>query len=495
VTSMQVTSTPTLSHLPNVELCQTGTWNLSTGPATFTTDDFMAAVAALECPAVRRPCLKLGHVASERGQAAIGYIDNMRGDENWRTLLGDFAGMPGWLATPDENGATVIASAFPDRSIEGAWDWRCQMGHTHPFVITAVSLLGAELPGVGTLASLQDVGRLYGVEGTPELVAASAEQDAAAQTFAVTTTATRKDTHMPNPTARTVAASVSSDDVRRAFYESPVGSDWDAWIEEIQLDPLQIIYIDDDEGSRYRVPVLIDSTGDGPAAVTFGEPVQVVIRYEDSTVAASAGVNRIRFASRSESRPGQPPRATAPHAPAAEPPETPPTDPEEADAMSDTVNQGLRERLGISAETELDDAGLLAAVDQALAERADPTPTTQTPAVPEGSVVVPRVQLEELQTAAQAGVAARTRQLTEDRDREIAAAIGDGRIAPARRQHWEQAYATDRDGASTALASLPKGLIPVTATGRGVDPDASTDPAAGDNYWFAGAARPAVTEG
>jgi hypothetical protein len=284
VTSVAVPAAPALSHLPGVELCQTGTWNLSTGPATFTQTDFRAAVAALECPAIRRPVLKLGHDGNFGvGQPAIGYIENLRGADDWRTLVGDYAGMPGWLATPDMNGDTVIASAYPDRSIEGAWDWRCQMGHTHPFVILAVSLLGAELPGVGSLASLQDVAALYGIDGPPALVtAAAAQASAAGATFAIPVTAGRKDTPMPNPTARRIAASVTSDDVRRAFYESPVGSDWDAWIEEIQLDPMQIIYIDDDEGARYRVAVVIDSAGDGPDAVTFGEPVRVVIRYEDA---------------------------------------------------------------------------------------------------------------------------------------------------------------------------------------------------------------------
>lgn len=494
MTTMVVTAAPTLSHLPNVELCQTGTWHLSTGPATFTPDDFMSAVAALECPAVRRPVLKLGHAGAHGvGEAALGYIDNLRGDEDWRTLIGDYAGMPGWLATPDVNGQTVIASAFPDRSIEGSWDWHCQMGHTHPFVITAVALLGAELPGVGTLASLQDVGRLYGIEGTPEIVAASAAQDAAAiARFTVPVTAGGKDQNMPNPTARTVAATVTSDDVRRAFYESPVGSDWDAWIEEIQIDPLQIIYIDDDEGVRYRVPITIDSAGDGPAAITFGLPVPVVLRYEDvgAVAASAAGHEPIRFASKSESRPGQPPKATT-QTPA-EPPVVPSTEPKEADAMSDTMLQGLRERFSLPEDA--DEATILAKADELLDQATKPDPATE-PAptvVPEGSVIVPRVQLEDLQTAAQAGVAARTRQLTEDRDREISAAIGDGRIAPARKEHWEKAYATDREGASTALASLPKGLLPVSASGY-TDTPADADPAQADDYWFAGSAKPALT--
>jgi hypothetical protein len=494
---VDVPTAPALSHLPGVELCQTGTWNLSTGPATFTPDDFMAAVAALDCPAMRRPVLKLGHDGNFGvGQAAIGYVDNLRGDEDWRTLIGDFAGMPGWLATPDENGGTVIASAFPDRSIEGAWDWRCQMGHTHPFVILAVSLLGAELPGVGTLASLQDVGRLYGTEGTPELVAAAAEQVRAATSTFTVAASSGKDHPMPNPTARQVAATVTSDDVRRAFYESPVGSDWDAWIEEIQLDPLQIIYIDDDEGARYRVPVTI-GTGDGPDAVSFGDPVKVVIRYQDAGVAASAGDQSIRFASRAESRPGK--RAAASSDAPADQPVTPPTDHKEADTMSDTIpTAGLVKALGLTGD--VDEDAILDALDAKI--KAAETPAEPVAAAaPKGDDTEVAILRRELDTAnakigelvtARAGDEA-DKKAKAKRDL-FAAAFTAGKIggpSDPERIEFEKDYDEAPQVIERILASRAAGSkFPVQASGYGTDETTATDPASDDNYWFPGAAKP-----
>src|SRR5690349_3336204 len=109
---------------------QTGTWAAMTGVHTFTTDDLFAAVGALDCPAVRRPILKLGHVDPRfDGEPAVGWIDNLTVTDGGMTLLGDYVGMPGWLGD-------VIASAYPDRSIEGCWGFVCQIGHTHPFVLT-----------------------------------------------------------------------------------------------------------------------------------------------------------------------------------------------------------------------------------------------------------------------------------------------------------------------------------------------------------------------
>lgn len=167
-----VPTVPPLSNLRHIELVQTGDWVISSGRWKAARDDLVAAVAALHCPAVRRPIIKLGHSQGEQplwqgnptGAPAIGWIENLALTNQGHTLVADLVGMPGWLATPNDEGQTVIASAWPDRSVEGTYDFKCQLGHTHPFVVTAVALLGVTRPGVGTLKSLQDVGRLYGVQ-------------------------------------------------------------------------------------------------------------------------------------------------------------------------------------------------------------------------------------------------------------------------------------------------------------------------------------------
>ena len=482
-----------LATVANVELMHTGTWNLSTGPVTFSREDLAQAVAALDCPAVRRPVLKLGHMEPDPdehglrwdGLPAVGYIANMAVAEAGRTLVGDYAGMPGWLGP-------IIASAYPDRSIEGQFDHRCQMGHLHPFVITAVSLLGVAAPGIGTLQSLQDVAALYGVAASTPSPPSSGEP------IAVTVHATREDT-VPNPRAPQVAAGVTTEDVRRAFYGSDYGRGWDIWIEAIELDPMQIIAIDDATGSRSRVPVTIGE-GDGEAAVSFGDPVRVVVRYDDAPAVAASADRTIRYGSRAESRPGTPQAATAPGEPAPDAapiappvppalatpptppvvpaPQTPPvepgTTPNEGEAMP-ALDEGLRERLGLGADA--DEAAILAAVDDMVDKVTAPPapePVAAAPALPEGTVAIDEATLNELREQAKQGVAARARQLTEDRDRTIDDAIKAGKTPPARREHWQKSWAADPDGTRDVLASLAPGLVPMVDIGEpGREPDSS----------------------
>lgn len=148
--------------VPNVELAAIGTWVASTGVTTFTPEDFANAVAALECPGVRNPVIKLGHDEEDStggvrwdGEPAVGWIANMHFDG--AKMIGDLTGMPAWLADADENGMSALASGYPDRSIEIRRPFLCQIGHLHPSVITALSLLGVYAPGVGVLKSMQDV--------------------------------------------------------------------------------------------------------------------------------------------------------------------------------------------------------------------------------------------------------------------------------------------------------------------------------------------------
>lgn len=160
-----IPSAPALARINRVELIRAGVWDISTGSWDCSAEDLKQAVAALECPAVRRPHIKLGHSDPRfndgDGQPTIGWVDNLTVTASGDTLVGDYVGMPGWLGQ-------IMASAYPDRSVEGFYNHRCQLGHTHPFVLTAVALLGVTPPGVGTLKSLQDVASLYGVAAEAE---------------------------------------------------------------------------------------------------------------------------------------------------------------------------------------------------------------------------------------------------------------------------------------------------------------------------------------
>ena len=698
MTDVAVPAAPALSTVPGVELMRTGTWAISTGLTTFTADDLTAAVAALDCPGVRRPVIKLGHVDPRfDGEPAIGYIANMATTASAAMLVGDYAGMPAWL-TPE-----VLASAWPDRSIEGEWNWRCQIGHLHPFVVTAVALLGVSPPGIGGLESIQDIATLYGVaaaaggsatsftvraadfeqlhprgehgkfrikvgstllkleaaavqltaydddtidlsydlDGGPVNVtltgdAASAlgsavsgidESDPADYPVSIpngdhTITVSREEddqgvvglvefgdgtgievtpddgnalragvdemfadieehntSHvaaddwqelenyagdgqlvlngdrglgfaldpnaaspadqarslstedttafmaqlqklakqpagtsatfdltdgpvtltldadgvihidigqpdgtgitidaadvptvakavkaflksgvkaaMPAPNTIPVAAGVSVEDVRRAYYDGPGSQDYDAWICEMLLDPLQLIVSGDSGYLRVDVTVNADGT------VTFAAPIAVQMTYTpvppgDGSTTVAAG--RVVYASRKESRPpsiARRPRAAGPSSPAPEPEVPAETEPEGGAPVALDLD-GLRSRLGLPADADE------ATINAAIAAPPEPAPVpAAASALPAGVVPVDQATLDDLRAQAAQGVQARAQQLTEKRDRVISDAVRAGKITPARRGHWETAWAADADGAEQALASLAPGLVPV----------------------------------
>lgn len=150
-------ATPALATIRNVELARVGSWALSSGQWDPKPQDFAAAVAALNCPAVRAARIRLGHVDPRfDGEPAVGAVANLRVESGGHSLVGDLDKVPGWLPK-------VISAAYPDRSVEGIYDSTCQLGHRHPFVLTGLALLGVTAPGVGTLRSIEDVGDMFGV--------------------------------------------------------------------------------------------------------------------------------------------------------------------------------------------------------------------------------------------------------------------------------------------------------------------------------------------
>jgi 2'-5' RNA ligase len=158
------TAEPALTRIDGVELARVGSWGTMLGKWDATATDFAAAIESAACPATRAPIVKLGHLDKRftphdsmptfDGTPSIGWVENLRVDGD--VLLGDFAGVPQWLRT-------VAASAFPNRSIEAAYNRRCALGHVHPFSVGAVALLGVTPPGVDSLRSLNDIPALFGI--------------------------------------------------------------------------------------------------------------------------------------------------------------------------------------------------------------------------------------------------------------------------------------------------------------------------------------------
>ncbi|WP_369070027.1 head maturation protease, ClpP-related [Kineococcus terrestris] len=130
-------------------------------------------------------------------------------------------------------------------------------------------------------------------------------------------------------------------------------------------------------------------------------------------------------------------------------------------AFSDEQMTALREFAGVPSDA--DEGTILAALeDKVTAPAPQPTPTT--PTVPEGMALVDQATLNALRTDAAAGREARNRQLEQERAAIVDSAVQDGRIPPARREHWLNQLAAD-PGAEQVLASLAPGLVPLEELG------------------------------
>jgi hypothetical protein len=254
---------PLLSTVRNIEVCAVGIeYPLASGPATFTPEDLIEAVASQDDPSVVAPRVWLGHPdddrfhkgrATEAGSAepAIGKLTNMRIEDDGMTLVADAVGVPTWLAR-------ILSSAYPSRSIEGYQEAQTVTGHTWKLVITDLALLGVRWPGVSTL---DDLHSLFSEDGPDGVEVEEVDMAVAA--------------------ARAITAQVNVDDVRRAFYANLGETDlspW-SWIRAIQLEPNEII-IDDDEGDLFRASFSIDGED-----VEFGDPEQVKIKYVNAEMA------------------------------------------------------------------------------------------------------------------------------------------------------------------------------------------------------------------
>lgn len=169
---------------------------------------------------------------------------------------------------------------------------------------------------------------------------------------------------------------------------------------------------------------------------------------EDWTSRLSGAAASVRIAARtpklpSSSEPGDPNRK------------------ETAVAYSD-LTAGLRERLGVT-DAVVDDETLLAALDEALEERAETPEAT----IPEGAVVMDAASLAELRAQAALGAAARAQQESDRRDAIVAQALTEGRIAAASKDSWRAQLDKDEDGITKLLASFPKNtIVPVSEVGH-----------------------------
>jgi hypothetical protein len=463
--------------VPNVELLEVGdNWETSTGTFSWTMEDLQAAVAAQDDPGIRTPVVKLGHKdARFDGQPALGRIENLRLSNNDQTLVGDLVGIPRWLAE-------CMASAFPRRSIEGFFDFTTRTGNTWAFALTGVALLGDAYPAIDTL---EDIAALYGAE-PPVLVPADQNEQIVAAERGNMRVAVRVEAappQDPTPPSRTepryIEASVSYGDVSTAFYDTGPGGEpgnywW--WIRDVLASPNELI-VDDDEGHLFRVSYTIDTNGNGPDAVTFGDPQEVRVEYVD--VAASRSLVRYGnpvAAGRPRTR-----RAVSAGAPQTEVHDVQLTDDQiralglEPGATDEEISAALSERLAAAPPpvTEPPVAGP--------APTTDPTPPAAE--VPDGMVLVDSATLDDLRDGVAAARRIEQQNVEAERGRILDAAVLAGKFAPARREHYEQMLVTDPEGGREAIAKLADNLIPVQERGvTGGDVDQVEGPAYPDSW-------------
>jgi ATP-dependent protease ClpP protease subunit len=148
--------------------------------------------------------------------------------------------------------------------------------------------------------------------------------------------------------------------------------------------------------------------------------------------------------------------------------------------MSDLMGS-LRQKLGIADESA-DEATVLAALDEALAEQVVEPPPSQNSAVElkdmdqlkelaqaSGAVIRDKGVWDEMQAKIQEGVAANNKLREQERDYVLDQAVSDGRIPPANRGTWAAMYDKNPKGTGEVIASLKKNTVPVAAMGYALE--------------------------
>jgi hypothetical protein len=284
-----------------------------------------------------------------------------------------------------------------------------------------------------------------------------------------------------------VSASVSTEDIRRAYYET---AGYSLWITEFEIDPLQLIVCDDSTGKYYRVGVNLD--GDG---FTFDDAVEVAVQYADVPAGAKVAARAaLTWASRDVSRQGMPTAAPASPAPKVTPAQAAQrihNAPVAGQANGPTNKEGpamdpakIREALGLTAEapdTEVQAALAAAGLAPATApgDPAPPTPSGDATADPALPPVVPQpvnassgdailldpVQYNALRVSAARGEEAWRKMREAECGAVLDAAIKAGKFPPARREHYERLWASDPDGTKDMVEKLAANVIPVMTSG------------------------------
>lgn len=146
-----------------------------------------------------------------------------------------------------------------------------------------------------------------------------------------------------------------------------------------------------------------------------------------------------------------------------------------------TLQESLAKLLGVDAAADEDT--ILAAAEEALTSRGDePAPEAPEPTLEQatsiaakaGLSLVSNEALTALQAQAKAGAEARAQQVRENHARIVDSAVSDGRIPPARRDHWLSQLEADPEGITNVIAALPA-VINMTEIGHSVSNELTSE--------------------
>jgi hypothetical protein len=492
------TAVAELVDVQDVEIVQTGIeYNLASGPKTFTKDDLKDAVESQNDAAIKAPRLKLGHTASigllADGQPAIGTVGNLRLEKDGHMVIGDYLGVPEWLAK-------VLPSAYPARSIEAITGVTTNTGHKWNLVITDLALLGVVWPGVSTL---DDIEALYSVDGPDGLQVLTTKEEVE---------------------ATAIKAQVNNDDILRQYREQKTPDQMWWWVHAMMRDPDELIVEDEDNGQLYRIPYSIKGE-----SIEFADPIPVKIVFKDKPKpktkqearamlsAALATNNREEFnrmTVESQVDPvalrnalGLEDNASDDEVQTAlasagwiTPPgrEVPAGGRAAGSEQPGTNEPGTPQPTAVpaSATTQRD----VASPDHPTDDPATSQPTT-VPAPPVAAsgnadlVHLDRATYQRLVAGAETAERLDKTTRQTERDRLIAQAVSDTKIEPSRVEHWQRKYDGDPEGtrhlltASFEQGGLAPGVVPVNVIGG----EHSTEDTSADAYpaeWLPEVSRP-----
>lgn len=467
--TLEVTEFVTIEGLP---LCETGIdYPASTGPISLTTSMFSSAVEFAQDPHGLAPRIKISHglnpidadlqslfdqYNSERdaSEPSLGTILNLRTENSGHTLVGDWYGLPRWLAE-------ILQSAYPARSIEGgAWQNPANQ-KTYDFMIEACVLLGVVGPGCTSLADIQE---LFSASG-PEI------------TVIEMSSSTKTSTKMGGKLRMPAALQVNVEDIRRDFYQDFAQGDrywW--WDRELLSDPWEFI-CSDDNGDLWRVPFEVEEDEDGDTLVTsWGEPQPIKIQYTPDAKRSGDQVAATRMIS--SQIPGAGVLLAVNDAPFRRKEEKP--------AMGIDIS-ALRERLSISEEDLPDDAtdeqinaALAATPDEDESEETEESPDEEAAAVAASkngdTVQVHRDVWDRTVRGAELAVTQQQERDRSDNDTFLETAIREGRITRASKKNYltemngpgNTGCGPARDSLREMISKLEKGVsMPIDEVGHG----------------------------